>query len=65
MTRASISRFGMATTEGEDQAPPILQGQAIKPFISLDLLEKSRPVQFLPPTGAGPVGIEPRFCRLK
>lgn len=37
--------------EGEEQVPPILQGSGIKPFISQDVLEKTRPIQFLPPTG--------------
>ncbi|MFA7638486.1 MAG: P63C domain-containing protein [Parvibaculum sp.] len=31
---------------GEERTPPILQGKAIKPFISQELLEKSRPIQF-------------------
>jgi hypothetical protein len=31
---------------GEERIPAILQGKAIKPFISADLLEKSRPIQF-------------------
>lgn len=37
--------------EGEEQAPPILQGKAIKPFISAEILEKSRPVRFRLPGG--------------
>lgn len=31
---------------GEERTPAILQGKAIKPFISQELLEKSRPIQF-------------------
>lgn len=31
---------------GEERLPAILQGKSIKPFISQELLEKSRPVQF-------------------
>ena len=54
--------------EGEDQVPPILQGQAIKPFISQELLEKSKPVQFLPPSGGRASGyraeILPMVCEV-
>jgi hypothetical protein len=32
--------------EGEEQVPPILQGERIKPFISSELLEKSVPIKF-------------------
>src|SRR3954454_8310147 len=31
---------------GEERLPAILQGKAVNPFISPELLEKSRPVQF-------------------
>jgi hypothetical protein len=37
--------------EGEERIPPILQGKAIRPFISNELLEKSRPIRFRTPTG--------------
>lgn len=36
---------------GEERLPAILQGKAIKPFISQELLEKSRPIQFRLETG--------------
>ncbi len=36
----------------EEPVPPILQGKALKPFISKDLLEKSRPVKFRLPRGS-------------
>ncbi len=35
-----------------EPTPPILQGKAIKPFISHELLEKSRPIKFRLPSGA-------------
>lgn len=35
-----------STTGGEEHPPPVLQGEALKPFISKELLEKSRPVTF-------------------
>lgn len=34
---------------GEEQIPPILQGKGIKPFISKELLEKSKPIKFRTP----------------
>lgn len=37
---------------GEERLPAILQGKAINSFISKELLEKSRPIQFRTPTGA-------------
>ncbi|WP_417722627.1 P63C domain-containing protein [Salipiger sp.] len=37
---------------GEERLPAILQGKAIKPFISSDLIEKSQPVQFQMPSGS-------------
>jgi hypothetical protein len=36
---------------GEEHIPPILQGKAIKPFITQELLEKSRPIKFRLPSG--------------
>lgn len=37
----------------EEPVPPILQGKAIKPFISQELLEKSRPIKFRLAAGSG------------
>jgi hypothetical protein len=37
----------------EEPTPPILQGKAIRPFISHDLLEKSRPIKFRLKAGVG------------
>src|SRR5438874_1543359 len=37
--------------DGEEQVPPILQGKALKPFISSEIIEKSQPISFRPPSG--------------
>lgn len=37
---------------GEERLPAILQGKSINPFISQDLLEKSKPIQFRTSSGA-------------
>lgn len=37
--------------DGEEQIPAILQGKGIKPFISPEILEKSRPIRFQVPGG--------------
>ncbi|WP_298975064.1 P63C domain-containing protein [uncultured Roseobacter sp.] len=54
--------------EGEEQLPAILQGKSIKPFISIELLEKSRPIQFHLPSGAVASGyraeILPMVCEV-
>lgn len=42
--------------EGEEHVPPILQGKAIKPFISKEILEKSKPIKFRTPSGANASG---------
>lgn len=53
---------------GEEPMPPILQGKAINPFISNELLEKSRPVQFMLPSGGRASGyraeILPMVCEV-
>jgi hypothetical protein len=36
---------------GEEQIPPILQGKAINPFISKEILAKSQPIRFKTPNG--------------
>lgn len=35
----------------EDHTPPILHGESIKPFISKEILEKSKPIAFRTPAG--------------
>jgi len=37
--------------EGEVRVPPVLQGKAIRPFISQDVLERSYPITFRTPQG--------------
>jgi hypothetical protein len=44
--KANVRREG-----GEEQLPAILQGKAINPFISHDIIEKSRPIRFRMPSG--------------
>ena len=41
---------------GEEHIPAILQGKAINPFISKEILEKSRPIRFRTPSGANASG---------
>ena len=44
--KANVRREG-----GEERIPPILQGKAINPFISKEMLHKSRPIRFRMPSG--------------
>jgi hypothetical protein len=46
--KANVKRRG---ENPEGQAPPILQGNALRPFISPEVLEKSRPITFRTPWG--------------
>ena len=52
----------------EEGTPPILQGKALNPFISKELLEKSRPIKFRTPHGVVASGyraeILPQVCEL-
>lgn len=45
--KANVRREG-----GEEPVPAILQGKMIKPFISQEILEKSRPIKFKLPQGS-------------
>ncbi len=53
---------------GEERLPAILQGKSINPFISNELLEKSRPIQFKTASGAVASGyraeILPMVCEV-
>lgn len=53
---------------GEERLPAILQGKSINPFISDDLVEKSRPIQFKTPSGSLASGyraeILPMICEV-
>lgn len=52
----------------EERVPPILQGKAINPFISNEILEKSRPIKFRTPAGAWASGYRadllPEVCEV-
>lgn len=58
----------MRAEGAEELIPPILQGKKIKPFISQELLEKSRPIKFNLPGGGLASGyraeILPMVCRV-
>lgn len=45
--KASVKR-----DESEDPVPTILQGKAIKPFLTPDIIQKSRPIRFQTPDGS-------------
>jgi hypothetical protein len=53
---------------GEERTPPILQGKAINPYISKDLLAASRPITFRTPGGAPASGYRadllPQVCEV-
>jgi hypothetical protein len=61
--KANVRREG-----GEERVPAILQGKALKPFISEEILEKSRPIAFQPPTGGRASGYNaellPAVCEI-
>ena len=45
-------KANVRSEQGEERLPAILQGKAIKPFISEELISKSQPVQFQLPGGS-------------
>jgi P63C domain len=47
--KANVKRRGEESVE--ERVPPILQGNALRPFISAEVLEKSRPIAFRTPSG--------------
>jgi hypothetical protein len=53
---------------GEERVPPILQGKAIKPFISKEILEKSQPLAFRTSNGVRASGYRadllPSVCEI-
>ena len=61
-------KANVRNVEGEENIPPILQGERLKPFISSDLLEKSKPIQFGTPQGGRASGyraeILPDVCEV-
>lgn len=75
LTQASflraLGRHHRANTrrmDGDEQVPPILQGKAIKPFISSEILATSQPIVFSPPTGGRASGYNaellPTVCEI-
>lgn len=72
LTQASflraLGRHPKARTRREEQVPPILQGKALKPFISSEILEKTTPIIFRPPTGGRASGYNaellPMVCEI-
>lgn len=54
--------------EGGVQVPPVLQGKAIRPYISKDVLAKSRPITFRTPQGVRASGylaeLLPDICKI-
>jgi len=61
--KANVRREG-----GEEQLPAILQGKAIYPYISKDIIEKSRPIKFRTPTSVMASGYRaellPKICEV-
>ncbi len=64
--RANVRRISLES--GEERLPPILQGKAINPFISREILEKSRPITFALPAGGRASGYNaellPAVCEI-
>lgn len=64
--RANVRRVELES--GEERLPPILQGKALKPFISREILEKSRPITFALPRGGRASGYNaellPAVCEI-
>jgi hypothetical protein len=61
-------RKARVRNQGEDPLPAMIQGKAINPFISKELIEKSRPVVFRKPDGVRAKGyraeILPEVCEV-
>jgi hypothetical protein len=61
--KASVRQLG-----GEEEVPPILQGRALYPFISAEILEKSKPIAFRTPQGSRASGYRadllPHVCEV-
>lgn len=61
-------KANVRNVQGEEQTPPVLQGRRLKPFISNELLEKSRPIAFRTPQGVRASGyraeILPEICEV-
>jgi hypothetical protein len=61
-------KANVRNVEGEENTPPILQGERLKPFISSQLLAKSKPIRFRTKSGSIASGyraeILPEICRV-
>lgn len=61
-------KANVRNVEGEENVPPVLQGERLKPFIPRELLEKSQPVRFRTLQGAQASGyraeILPKICEV-
>lgn len=61
-------KANVRNVEGEENIPPVLQGERLKPFISNELLEKSKPIKFRTAQGAAASGyraeILPQICEV-
>lgn len=52
----ALGRHKRARRTDEDNLPPMLQGQALKPFLPADILERAQPIHFRTPTKARAYG---------
>lgn len=70
ITQASfLQAFGRArTVRRTDEVPPFMQGKAIRPYVSDDLLERAKPIAFRLPTFGRALGFNaellPEVCDL-
>ena len=64
----ALGRHRKANVRSEERVPAILQGQAIRPFITDELIEKSRPIAFRTPHGVRASGYRadllPMICEV-
>lgn len=61
-------KANVRNVEGEENTPPVLQGERLKPFVSNELMEKSRPIKFRTAQGSSASGyraeILPQICEV-
>lgn len=64
--RANVRRI--VNGSGEERVPAIVAGKALKPFVSKEILEKSRPITFGLPSGGRASGFNaellPAICEV-
>lgn len=65
---SALGRHPNANTRSASGVPPILQGRALAPFISPEVLEKAQPIEFRPTTGGKASGYNaellPAVCEI-